>query len=248
MGEEGEGSNLELLLRERNAIAREQVLLARLAEAEASVAAMRQKTAINWGVFVPVVTAVVGAAASIIVGSLTAYWEATAANAEAAEERIARGVAAEQELIKLAIGAEAGRADANMRFLSAAGLIPTYSATVDQALGAGASFSIPSASLAVCGAPGCFVDPVATHPNGQVDRIFGDYVEWGTENRSHAYTNGRKFCAEKGYARLRELEVSCAGADESAYLAQTEAGVWDYIDTGSGSSCYALISWLRCGN
>jgi hypothetical protein len=240
------GDEQLLLLKERNAIERERLLAERLKDSEAELGALKAKMTINWSVVLPVVTAVIGATASVMLGSLTALWQADIAAASARAGSAAQALAAEHELIKLAIGAEASRADANMRFLSAAGLIPTFGKAVESALEKGETFSASAEAMRQCAAPGCFAAPVAQHPNGQQDRIFGDYVEQASGAQSHAYTNARQFCRDEGYTTVRDLEVACVGLDESGYLAVTDSGTWDYLDTGSGRSCYALIEWLRC--
>jgi len=247
-----------LLNRERNALERERLADERRQAVEEELRSLRSKRTLNWAVFGPILVAVIGATASVLATAVSQYYQSKNARLTAEQgleverasgeaELRAQREAAQQALILQSVTAEPSRADANLRFLVASGLIDTYAADIEAALQRGERLSIPTESQEVCGAPGCFVPPVVLYPgNREPDRIFGNYD--GDEGVSHADDNARQFCIEKGYERAVDFDVSCSGEDESSYLSFFEtAEKWGFIGTGSANSyCYPLIEWVRC--
>lgn len=235
-----------LLQRERNALERERLALEKLDQFRVENANLRASRSINWGIFVPILVAVIGGTVSILGMASPNYFQAEIVSETADSTRQLQKETAEQELIKLAVQADAERATANMRFLTAAKLVPTYGQNIVDALDKGESFSTPAAGQSECVAPGCFTPPKIANTEGQVDFIWGNYD--GGDDESHGDQNATQFCIAKGYKRARDFDVSCSGEDESAYLAWSSTDKkWNWIESGSADDyCFPLIKWVRC--
>lgn len=153
-----------LLDRERNALERERLAEERRKEAEEALSKLSSKRTLNWAVFGPVLVAAIGATASVVVTAVSQYYQSENVRLASEAELLAQGEAAQQELIRLSVSAEPGRADANLRFLVSSGLVETYASGIQTAMNMGERLSIPSSEQEVCGAPGCFVPPLVSRP------------------------------------------------------------------------------------
>jgi hypothetical protein len=238
-----------LLQRERNALERERLALEKLDKVQAENDKLKGRSRINWAIFAPVFVAVVGGTFSILGTAYSDYLQSQQALIAASETRDLSRETAEQELIKIAVQSEPGRALANMRFLAAADLLETYKPGVEQALARGETFSTETGRSRECLTAGCFYSPTATTAAGDSDRIWGNYQPSGRPNSaSHGDQNAERFCRSMNFERALDFEVSCIGEDESAYLAwSAQQSAWEWIDSGSANDyCFPLLEWVRC--
>ena len=132
-----------LLQRERNALERERLAIEKLERVESENSSLKQRNSLNWNVLIPIVVGVIGATVSVLGTTYSQFQQAKIKAAEAGFARQLQGEIAQQELIKLAVGADEQRADKNMRFLAEANLIPKYKDGVKAALDSGLGLSTP---------------------------------------------------------------------------------------------------------
>lgn len=238
-----------LLKRERNALEHERLALEKLDKVQAENDRLKGRSRINWAIFAPVLVAVIGGTFSILGTAYSDYLQSQQTQIAARETRDLARETAEQELIKIAVQSDPGRALANMRFLAAAELLDTYRLGVEQALARGETFATEVGRSRECLTSGCFYAPTVTNGAGRTDRIWGNYQPSSRPNSaSHGDQNAERFCMARQFERALDFEVSCVGEDESSYLAWSD-DQGDWVSLGSGSAngyCFPLVEWVRC--
>lgn len=147
MRKTGNHFNRIILDRERNALLRLQMAENRNNQLEEQLNNLTSKQKFNWNIFVPVLVAVIGATASILGTAYSQLKQADLVSKQAESAQELQNLIAQQELIKLAVGAEEKRADANIKFLIEANLVPQYARNLNTALESGNTLSAPPAPV-----------------------------------------------------------------------------------------------------